>query len=249
MTSTAGATAGQGFTFGVGEALSIAQLGFGITQSLMGDRVREQQIYNQSYQTEFNNQINQFRTEQINQQRIEAFNAKLDFTKQQIENNFLAAESAWTAEQMRLNEIYGRAAFKSQSMQKMLEQAVGSAAAREVYGKSARRGALVSTLGAYGRSRAQLAEQLMSESTAAQMRMQQVEKQKRARDKLTIAQTSVLPVAAAFSPTPMPSITGGGFGQALTTGLGIGLQAFQTGYGMTPEGGDFFGIQRNKRNG
>ena len=39
---------GSGFSFGVGEALSLAQFGFGIGQMILGDKVREQQVYNLS---------------------------------------------------------------------------------------------------------------------------------------------------------------------------------------------------------
>lgn len=233
-----------GMTFGVGEALSIAQLGFSVGKAILGDKVAEQKAYNSAYNTTFNNAMGQFRAEKANEYRIKAFEAKLDFNRQQIENNYLAAQSAWTAEQVRLNELYGRAAFKSQAMRKMLLKSMGSSAAREVYGKSARRSALLSTLGNYGRSRAQLTEQLMSENRATQMRMGKVEQQKRAQDALTIAQTSVLPQFEFFSPTPVMQARGPGFGQALGGVLGAGLEAFQTGWSMTPTGGDFFGIEK-----
>jgi len=240
----AGATAGQGMTFGVGEALSIAQLGFSIGQQLLGDKVAEQKAYNQAYNTTYNNMIGQFRAEKANEYKVKAFEAKLDFTRQQIENNYLAAQFAWTSEQVRLNELYARAAFKSQSMERLLRTSMGTAAAKEVYGKSARRGALLDTLGAYGRSRAQLTEQLMSENRATQMRMSKVEQQKRAQDKLAIAQTSVLPQMDFFTPTPLMASRGPGIGQTLGGVLGAGLDAFQTGWSMTPTGGDFFGIEK-----
>jgi hypothetical protein len=233
-----------GMTFGVGEALSLAQLGFSVGKAILGDKVAEQKAYNQAYSTTFNNAMGQFRADKANEYKIKAFEAKLDFTRQQIENNYLAAQSAWTAEQVRLNELYGRAAFKSQAMRKMLLKSMGSSAAREVYGKSARRGALLSTLGNYGRSRAQLTEQLMSENRATQMRMGKVEQQKRAQDKLTIAQTSVMPQFEFFSPSPVMQARGGGIGQALGGVLGAGLEAFDTGWSMTPTGGDFFGIAK-----
>ena len=239
------ASGGGGMTFGVGEALSLAQFGFSIGQQILGDRAREQQVYNDAYNTAYNNQINQFRAQERNRRTAEIFNAKLDYTKQQIENNYLAAQASWTSEQMRLNDIYDRAAYKSQSMRKLLVEAMGSQAAREVYGKSARRGAMVSTLGAYGRSRAQLVDQLMSENEATQLRMKRTEQQFKAQNKLAIAQTAVLPMAQFFSPTPQMQAMGPGIGQTIGGVLGAGLQAFSTGYGMTPEGGDFFGIQRS----
>ena len=228
----------------VGEALSLAQFGMGIGQMFMGNQAEEQKAYNQAYKTAYQNSINQARVEQQNKQIADAFSAKLDFVSNQIENNYLAAQASWTSEQMRLNEIYDQAAYKSQAMQKMLTQAMGSAAAREVYGKSARRGALVSTLGAYGRSRAQLVDQLMSQNVATQMRMERTEQQFKAQNKLAIAQTSVLPVGATFTPTAMPSVSTGGFGQTAMQLAGIGMSAFQTGLSMTPADGTFFGIKK-----
>ena len=233
-----------GMTFGVGEALSIAQFGFDIGQQIFGSQAAEQEIYNQTYNTAYSNFINEAKVQAENAYKKKIYGAKLDYTKQQIENNYLAAEAAWTSEQMRLNDIYGKAAFKSLAMQKMLSEAMGETAAREVYGKSAQRGALVSTLGAYGRSRAQLAAQLMSENAATEFRMKRTEKQMKAQNKLLIAQTSVLPMMSTFSPTPLPVPSAPGIGQTIGGIFGAGLNAFATGYGMTPEGGDFFGIKK-----
>jgi len=223
--------------------MAIGQLGLGLTKMFMGDAASEQSAYNEAYKTSYQNSINQFRVEQQNKATAAAYGAKLDYVKQQVENNFLAAQSSWTAEQMRLNEVYDAAAYRSQSMQKMLAEAMGTSAAREVYGKSARRGALVSTLGAYGRTRAQQVDQLISEQTAAQMRMKQTEQQMKAQNKLTIAQTSVLPMAATFSPTPLPGISGGGFGQTAMQLAEIGMGAMSTGLSMTPANSSFFGIK------
>jgi hypothetical protein len=227
----------------VGEAMAIGQLGLGLTKMFMGDAAREQSIYNEAYKTSYQNSINQFQVEQENKAKAAQYGAKLDYVKQQVENNFLAAQSSWTAEQMRLNEVYDAAAYRSQSMQKMLAQSMGTAAAREVYGKSARRGALVSTLGAYGRTRAQQVDQLISEQTAAKMRMKDTEQQMKAQNKLAIAQTAVLPMAATFSPTPLPGISGGGFGQSLMQLAEIGMGAAATGLSMTPANSSFFGIK------
>jgi len=210
----------------IGLALGVGQLGLGIAQMIQAGKVREQQIYNQTYQNTLTQKLNEFARQQKNEQIASAFGAKLDFVKGQIENNFLAAQASWTSEQVRLNEIYGRAAFRSQTMQRQLAQAVGSAAAREVYGKSARRGALVSTLGAYGRTRAQLVEQLLSEKTATKMRMERAEQQKRSRDKLAIAQVANLPMPfTAIAQSPSVAAGGRGLGIAANI-MGIGQQAF-----------------------
>ena len=228
----------------VGEALALGQFAFGIAETFMGNKAQEQQIYNEAYKTTFNNAINEYRTEQQNKATAEAFGAKIDFVKNQIENNYLAAEASWIAEQMRLNEIYDTAAYKSESMRKMLIETMGTNAAREVYGTSARRGALVSTLGAYGRSRAQLVDSLLSQTAATEMRMQRTEEQFKAQNKLAISQVSVLPTAATFSAAPMPGITTPGFGQQALQIGGLAMGAFTTGYGATPTGSSFFGIEK-----
>ena len=200
----------------------------GVGKIFMGDAAQEQHVYNEAYRTTYENSINQFRTEQQNKAKAEQYGAKLDYVRQQVENNFLAAQASWTSEQMRLNEVYDQAAYRSQSMQKMLAQAMGTSAAREVYGKSARRGALVSTLGAYGRTRAQQVDQLISEQTAAQMRMQDTERKMKAQNKLAIAQTSVLPVAATFAPTPLPGLAQGSFAQTAMQVADVTMGAAKT---------------------
>jgi len=209
-------------------ALGSYQLVSGLSQIFMGNAAEEQAAYNQAYKTTYDNAINQFRVEQQNKATAEQFTAKLDFIQNQIENNFLAAQSSWTAEQMRLNEVYDSAAYRSQAMQKAVSQSLGASAAREVYGKSARRGALVANLGAYGRTRAQQVDQLISEQTTAKLRMKQTEQQYKAQNKLAIAQASVLPMAATFSPTPLPGISSGGFAQDLMKVGNIALNAAAT---------------------
>ena len=211
----------------IGLALAGGQLALGIAQMVQAGRAREQQVYNQTYQNTLRERLNEFARQQKNDQIAKAFGAKLDYVTGQIENNFLAAQASWTSEQMRLNEVYAQAAFRSQSMQKRLAEAMGTTAAREVYGKSARRAAMLSTLGAYGRTRAQQVEQLLSEKTATKMRMERTEQQKRARDKLAIAQVSNLPMPyTAIAQSPELAAGGRGLGIAANI-MGIGQQAFQ----------------------
>ena len=212
------------------------QLVSGLSQIFMGNAAEEQAVYNQAYKTTYDNAINQFRVEQQNKATAEQFTAKLDFIQNQIENNFLAAQSSWTAEQMRLNEVYDSAAYRSQAMRKAVSQSLGASAAREVYGKSARRGALVANLGAYGRTRAQQVDQLISEQTTAKLRMERTEQQYKAQNKLAIAQASVLPMAATFSPTPLPGISSGGFARDLMKITDVGLSSAATFFtGSTPQ--------------
>jgi len=218
--------------------MGLAQLGLGVGQMIGGSGVDTQKAYNQAY----SNAMGQLQAQQQNQQIQAAYTAKIDYVKNQIENNYTAAQASWVAEQMRTNEVYDRAAYQSQALQKMLKEAMGTAAAREVYGKSARRGALVANLGAYGRTRAQQVAQLMSETTQAQMRMKQTEQKLQAANKMATAELAVIPQMQ-FAPQMNQQ-----FGQsALNTALQIGqtaMGAFQTGWNMTPSQKSFFGIQK-----
>jgi len=236
------ASAGM-FANPVGLALAGGQLAFGIANMIQGQRAQEEAYGQQVYRTTLANSMAQMRADAANRMQAEAFGAKLDFVKRQITNNFLSAMSASTAEQMRLAETFDAAAYRSQAMQKMLKEAIGSAGAREVYGKSARRGALVSTLGAYGRTRAQQADQLMSETTASQMRMDTVFRQMRAANAQAKAQVAILPTAQYAAMQAMPTMSGGGgLSTALQIGQ-IGMSAFQTGLRNTPKEMKFLGIQ------
>ena len=244
--SSAGSTVAKAGLFAnpVGLALAGGTLALSVAQMVQKQRAKEQQIYNTTYQNTLKEKLAEFQRQQKNEQIKQAFSSKLDYVTNQIENNFLAAQASWTSEQMRLNEVYGRAAFRTQGMQRQLAQAVGGAAAREVYGKSARRDAVLSTMGAYGRSRAQLVTQLLSERTATQMRMERTEQQKRSRDKLAIAQVANLPMPFTGISQPAPVAAGGNMLSTATDVLGAGMQAFSTGYGITPVGGSFLGIPK-----
>ena len=244
FTSSAGSVASKVSMFSnpVGLALAGGQLAMGVANMIQQDKAETQRAYNQAYKTTYDNIIGQFRAEQQNRQIANAFSAKLDYVKNQISNNYLGAQASWTAEQMRLNEVFDRAAYQSQALQKMLEESVGTAAAREVYGKSAKRGAMVATLGAYGRTRAQQADQLMSEVTQAQMAMKRTEQQMQAANKMAMAEVSVLPQAQTFATQPLAGVGGGGMNAALQI-AGLGMQAFQTGLSVTPKEMKFLGIQ------
>ena len=235
------------FTFGVAEGISLASFGLGLFGQSQQDKAAIEALAQQTYNTTYQNKINQYRIEEQNKQIQKAFSAKIDTVKSQIQNNNLAADASWYAEQMRLNEINDAAAYQSVEMKKALTQALGASAAREVYGKSARRGALVSTLGAYGRTRTQQVHQLMNQQTASQMKMREVERQLRGANEAAMASVSVLPAFGSFAPAPMPStdIGVGGWQSALKIGT-LGLQAFQTGWSMTPAGdtSTFFGIPK-----
>lgn len=210
----------------------------------MGDRVAEQRAYNQEYNRVFNNAIGQYKAEKENEYKIKAYEAKMEFTKEQITNNFLESQAYYQSKQIQMQEMLGQAAFKSQTMRKALAQSFGASAAREVYGKSARRAALVNNLGEYGRQRAEYAKQLTSRMSAAQRDVANVERKRRAQDRLAISGASAMPIASTFIPTPAMQSAAPGLGQQLMGLAGDAVSAAAAGWGATESGEKFFGIER-----
>jgi len=239
-----GAKAGQGGGFGVNEALSLASFGLAIGKQVFGDKVQEQKAYNQAYNTAFNNAIGQYQAEKENEQKIKSYEAKLDFVKEQITNNFIESQAFYTSKQIQMQETLGKAAFKSQSMAKALTKSLGISAAREVYGKSARRAALLENLGEYGRQRREFATQLMSNIGATGREMQATQRKTQAQNRLAISQASAMPIASTFIPTPSMSMGAPGIGETLGGILGAGIDAFAGGWENTKQGESFFGIER-----
>jgi hypothetical protein len=221
--------------FGVGESLALVSFGLDLIGQASGGGKAGKQAYQEAYGME----MERFQMEARNRQREAMFKARLEMVDKQIDNNWEAAYDAWTSEQTRLNEVYEKAAFTSQDMLQQLAVAQGGQAAGERYGQSARRAGLVSTLGAYGRSRAQLSKQLTSERLATDRSMKLTARNLMAANDRAMASISApdMETAATASYTDFAE-------PALTTALKIGqsaVGAFKAGYEMTPGGDKFFG--------
>jgi hypothetical protein len=235
----AGATAGQGFQLaslipGIGEAFTLGTMALDVAGMFMDDGSGEK-AYQEAYQKE----MGRFQMEARNRQREEMFQAQLAMVENQLENNSVAAWDAWSSEQTRLNEVYGKAAFTAQGLLKALLETRGTFGASERTGKSARRVADVSTLGAYGRSRAQLTKQLQSERQATLRSMKMTYRSLNMANERALAKLS--PVAMEFAPEPAyTDYTTSGLKQALQIGAS-GLTAVKAGYDLTPAGDKFFG--------
>lgn len=228
----------------INEALTIGKIGLSVGKMFMGDKVAEQQAYNSAYNTAFNNAIGQYQADKENEYKIKAYEAKMEFTKEQITNNFLESQAYYQSKQIQMQEMLGQAAFKSQSMRKALAKSFGASAAREVYGKSARRAALIENLGEYGRQRREYARQLTSSMSAAQRDIAGVERKRRAQDRLAISGAAATPIASTFIPTPAMQSAAPGLGQQLMGLAGDALSAVASGYGATQSGEKFFGRTR-----
>jgi len=246
IASGIGGTVGKTAMFAnpVGLALAGGQLALSIGSMIAKDKAAGQRAYASAYQTSYQNFMQNHMIRMRNERRKEMFQAKLDMVRDQIANNAEGAQVAYVAEQYRLNEIYDQSAFKQSDMMKQLAQAMGTSAAREVYGRSAQRGAAVSVMGAYGRTQAQLAAQLMSEQGQSERNLSNIERQVMAANRQAMASVSVLPEME--TTVAMPSFQN--FAQSgLSTALQIGsagMSAFKAGWDVTPKGGSFLGIQK-----
>jgi len=224
---------------GIGTAFAVASFGLDLANMFMPNPALEQQAYNEAYSLT----MQKFQIEERNRQRQEMYQRQLDMVKDQIDANAIAAWDSWTSEQTRLNEVYDQAAFLSQGMLKELVETQGQAAAREVYGKSARRGALVSTLGNYGRSRAQLTKQLVSETTETARRMTSTYNSLKIANERALASVATAPMMEMVPQMSYTDFTPSPLAQGLMIGQSA-IGAGMSGWDLTPAGDTFFGITK-----
>ena len=219
---------------GIGTAFTLGTMALDVAGMFMDDGSGEK-AYQEAYQKQMDTMQMEFR----NQQREQMFQAQLAMVENQLENNVLSAWDAWSSEQIRLNEVHDKAAFTSQALLKQLVETRGAAAAGERYGKSAGRVANVSTLGAYGRSRAQLTKQLQSERSATMRSMKMTYRSLEMANQRALAKLA----APTMEVAPQPAYTDyttSGLKQALQIGQSA-LTAVKKGYELTPGGDKFFG--------
>jgi len=220
----------------IGAILGGAQFALGAANALFGQDNSE--AANQAFQNTFQNAMIRYN----NQKTEDNYKLALANARDQMGLNYEAANRAWMSEQVRLNEIYYKAAFQHQGMMKQLIDAQGSNNAREVYGASARRANLVSTLGEYGRTRAQMTESLISASQQTMRNMKTLQADLESQQRQTWGKAAVAPTLQAEIPTfaapaPNPMAT------ALKIG-GAALSAIETGYKYTAPGKSFLGIKK-----
>ena len=241
-TATTGAKTAAGFGAmlpGIGTAFSLASFGLDLFNQFRPNPALEQQAYNQAY----NREMQRFQIDERNRQRQEIFKRQLEMVSNQLDANSVAAWESWTSEQVRLNEVYDKAALLSQGLLKQLVETQGQAAAREVYGKTARRGALVSTLGNYGRTRAQLTKQLVSEQTATAKRMEKTYSSLKIANDRAIASIANAPAMEVMPTMPYTDFTPSPLEQGLKIAQS-GISAGLAGWDLTPKGDTFFGITK-----
>jgi hypothetical protein len=223
---------------GIGTAFAVGSMALDVAGMFMDDGSGEK-AYQEAYQLE----MDRIRLQQRNEQQERMLQAKLDMVSEQIDNNWEAAGDSWMAEQRRLNEVYDKAAFTSQALLQKLIQVQGAQAAGERYGKSAARANLLSSLGSYGRSRAQISRQLTSERIQATESMRITASNLEKANKRAFAQVAVAPTPEMMLDPVYTDFTADPLGQALKIGQGAAT-SLKKGWEMTPIGDKFFGIEK-----
>lgn len=166
----------------------------------------------------YKNTLSIARTRMMNEYRQRAYQRQVDRVRDQMVENFKAANSSWQTEQARLQEQFLGFSDQRQALIKQLMQAEGYAAATETYGRSADRAVALATAAQFGNSEARLA---LSEQSALKQS---------ARNMSKIGQQAYAADMQAFGTVvegPIPEMAetayqGGGFNYGLNSALAIG---------------------------
>lgn len=176
-------------------AAAVGQTGLGIFGGMESSaNERASSAYNNTYQN--------LMISAGNRQRRDIFSRQLDQAKTQTGFNADAANRAYTAEQIRLNEQFTAAAFQRQGMLQSLIETQGANNAIERFGNSARRANLISTLGQYGQQQAVMSESLASARSQSERNMQSIGRQHLSADFQTWQGVSMPPMMDASIPAP-----------------------------------------------
>jgi len=176
----------------------------------------------------YSNALNAAKTDIINKYRMRAYERRVQRARDQIKENFSAANASWQTEQARFIEQMMGFSFQQADMTKQLLEAEGYAAATETYGRSADRAIDLQTLGDYGRSNARFLETVASAQRQSGRNMAQISGQLKQADTTAIGTVFEGPMMEMAVSQYQPK--SGGLNSALTimNGLSAGLNtAFQ----------------------
>lgn len=193
--------------------------------SIMGAQSKAAQ---QAASLEYSNTLNRHKTNLINKYRQQAYERRVDRVRDQLKENFSAANASWQTEQARFIEQMLGFSFQQADMTKQLLQAEGYAAATETYGKSADRAIALETLGDYGRNNARFLETVASAHRQSGRNMAQISGQFQQADTQAMGTIYEAPMPEMHVAKYQPK--NGGLNSALTimNGLSAGLNtAFQ----------------------
>lgn len=128
----------------------------GIT-GMLGGNAKANQMAAQQAAGAYKNTLSIARTRIMNEYNQRAYRRQVDRVREQMIENFKAANSSWQTEQARLQEQFLGFSDQRQALIKQLMQAEGYAAATETYGRSADRAIALATAAQFGNSEARLA--------------------------------------------------------------------------------------------
>jgi len=134
--------------------------------------LQQQQLANQTAQQAYAHEFDSIMLDIENQRTQEEFNIKLDLYDDQLQINRDAANSAYGAEQFRLNELMQQATLNRNRMFQEVLQVQGAQAARGESGNRSRaRADLINSLGEFGRDQAEFDKTVYSAKWAHKQRM------------------------------------------------------------------------------
>ena len=131
--------------------------GVGAITGALGASAESQQMIAKAASMQYSNTLSIAKTRIMNQMRQRAHQRKVDRVKEQMVENFKAANSSWQTEQARMQETFLGFSDQRQALIKQLMKAQGYAAATESYGRSADRAIALATAAEFGHSEARLA--------------------------------------------------------------------------------------------
>tara|TARA_R100001530_G_scaffold135750_1_gene113786 strand:+ start:51 stop:905 length:855 start_codon:yes stop_codon:yes gene_type:complete len=135
--------------------------------------LQQQQLANATAQQAYKHEFDSIMLDIENQRTQEIFDIKLDLYDDQLQINRDAANSAYSSEQFRLNELMQQASLNRNRMFKEVLQVQGAQAARGESGNRSRaRADLINSLGEYGRDQAEFDKTVYSARHAHEQRMQ-----------------------------------------------------------------------------
>lgn len=131
--------------------------GIGAISGALGASAESQQMIAKAASMQYSNTLSIAKTRIMNEMRERAHQRKVERVKEQMVENFKAANSSWQTEQARIQEQFLGFSDQRQALIKQLMQAQGYAAATENYGRSAERAIALGTEAQFGNSEARLA--------------------------------------------------------------------------------------------
>ena len=198
---------------------------------LMQGSAQNSQMAAQQAAGVYQNTLSIAQTNLMNEYRQQAYMDQVARVREQMEENFEAANSSWQTEQARLQEQFLGFSDQRQALIKQLMQAEGYAAATETYGRSADRAIALATAAQYGYSEARLALTEQSAVKQSAQNMSKIAGQAYAADMQAYGTILNAPIPEMAQTT----YQGTGYNAGLNTALSIGgglISGAQVGLGI-----------------